>query len=90
MEIALVVTHGVGRTTLAYELCNELKKQDLDDGIIDEIARRCSSTINDSTSLEARTWTLATTIARELELGNTYPNITRDRSVPENHVYLKG
>jgi len=88
MKIAFIGTHGVGKTTLAYELCNELKKQDLDVGFIDEIARRCPFPINESTSLEAQTWILATTIARELELGKIYPNIICDRAVIDNYVYL--
>ncbi len=88
MKIAFIGTHGVGKTTLAYELCNELKKQNLDVGFIDEIARRCPFPINEATSLEAQTWILATTIARELELGKIYPNIICDRAVIDNYVYL--
>jgi hypothetical protein len=88
MKIAFIGTHGIGKTTLAYELCNELKKQHLDVGFIDEIARRCPFPINEATSLEAQTWILATTIARELELGKIYPNIICDRSVIDNYVYL--
>ncbi len=88
MKIAFIGTHGVGKTTLAYELCNELKKQDLDVGFIDEIARRCPFPINEATSLEAQTWILATTIARELELSKIYPNIICDRAVLDNYVYL--
>lgn len=88
MKIAFIGTHGIGKTTLAYELCNELKKQNLDVGFIDEIARRCPFPINEATSLEAQTWILATTIARELELGKIYPNIICDRSVFDNYVYL--
>jgi thymidylate kinase len=88
MKIAFIGTHGVGKTTLAYELCNELKKQHLDVGFIDEIARRCPFPINEETSLEAQTWILATTIARELEMNKIYPNIICDRSVLDNYVYL--
>ena len=88
MKIAFIGTHGIGKTTLAYELCNELKKQHLDVGFIDEIARRCPFPINEATSLEAQTWILATTIARELELGKIYPNTICDRSVFDNYVYL--
>ncbi len=88
MKIAFIGTHGIGKTTLAYELCNELKKQHLDVGFIDEIARRCPFPINEGTSLEAQTWILATTIGRELELNKIYPNIICDRSVLDNYVYL--
>lgn len=88
MKIAFIGTHGIGKTTLAYELCNELKKQHLDVGFIDEIARRCPFPINEATSLEAQTWILATTIARELELNKIYPNVICDRAVIDNYVYL--
>jgi len=88
MKIAFIGTHGVGKTTLAYELCNELKKRHFDVGFIDEIARRCPFPINEETSLEAQTWILTTTISRELELNKIYPNIICDRSVLDNYVYL--
>jgi len=88
MKIAFIGTHGVGKTTLAYELCNELKKQHLDVGYIDEIARRCPFPINEGTSLEAQTWILTTTICREMEMNKIYPNIICDRSVFDNYVYL--
>jgi len=88
MKIAFIGAHGVGKTTLAYELCNELKKQSFDVAFLDEIARRCPFPINEATSLEAQTWILATTIARELELGKVYPNLICDRSVIDNYVYL--
>lgn len=88
MKIAFIGTHGIGKTTLAYELCNELKKRHMDVGFIDEIARRCPFPINESTSLEAQIWIIATTIARELELTKIYPNIICDRSVFDNYVYL--
>ncbi len=88
MKIAFIGTHGIGKTTLAYELCNELKKQHLDVGFIDEIARRCPFPINEATSLEAQTWILATTIARELELNKIYSHIICDRAVIDNYVYL--
>ncbi len=88
MKIAFIGTHGVGKTTLAYELCNELKKQHLDVGFIDEIARRCPFPINEETSLEAQTWILTTTICREMEMNKIYPNIICDRSVFDNYIYL--
>ena len=88
MKISFIGTHGIGKTTLAYELCNELKKRHLDVGFVDEIARRCPFPINEATSLEAQTWVLATTIARELELNKIYPNIICARSVIDNYVYL--
>lgn len=88
MKIAFIGTHGVGKTTLAYRLCNELKRLGYDVGYLDEVARRSPFPVNEATSLEAQIWIIATTIAKELELGKVYNDLVCDRAVIDNYVYL--
>ncbi len=88
MKIAFIGTHGVGKTTLTYELCTRLKKQNIDVGYIEELARRCPFPINEDTSLEAQTWILTTTITKEIELSKIYRYIICDRSILDNYAYL--
>jgi thymidylate kinase len=88
MKIAFIGTHGIGKTTLTYELCTRLKKQDLDVGFIEELARRCPFPINEGTSLEAQTWILTMTITKEIEHTKVYEHIICDRAVLDNYAYL--
>jgi thymidylate kinase len=88
MKIAFIGTHGIGKTTLTYELCTRLKKLDMDVGFIEELARRCPFPINEGTSLEAQTWILTMTITKEIEHTKVYQHIICDRSVLDNYAYL--
>ena len=67
MKIAFIGTHGVGKTTLCYELAASLKKRDLSVELVREVARECPLPINRDTTLKAQSWILHTQIARELE-----------------------
>ena len=40
MKVAFIGTHGVGKTTLCYDLAAALKKRDLTVEIVREVARR--------------------------------------------------
>lgn len=88
MKIAFIGTHGIGKTTLTYELCTRLKKLDMDVGYIEELARRCPFPINEGTSLEAQTWILTMTITKEIEFTKVYQHIICDRSALDNYAYL--
>ena len=39
MKVAFIGTHGVGKTTLCYDLAALLKRQDVDVDIVKEVAR---------------------------------------------------
>lgn len=47
MKIAIVGTHGIGKTTLAYQIACEAKKKGKNATVINEIARRCPFPLND-------------------------------------------
>ena len=46
MKVAFIGTHGVGKTTLCYDLAALLKRRDLNVDVVKEVARlsRCPST----------------------------------------------
>ena len=46
IKIAFVGTHGVGKTTLCYELAAWMKKREARVDMVREVARRCPLPIN--------------------------------------------
>ena len=89
MKVAFIGTHGVGKTTLAFEMASQLKKLGANVGFLEEVARRCPFPINEDTSLVAQTWILVETIRREIELSKVYPEVVCDRSVLDNYCYME-
>ena len=50
MKVAFIGTHGVGKTTLCYDLAAALKKRDLTVELVREVARECPLPINRETT----------------------------------------
>lgn len=88
LKLAFVGTHGVGKTTLCYDLAAQLKRLDLGVELVKEVARRCPLPINEDTTLDAQAWILHTQIAEELEASARYEAVICDRSVLDNYAYL--
>jgi len=88
MKIAFIGTHGVGKTTLCYELAAALKRLDLSVDLVKEVARRCPLPINRDTTSQAQQWILHQQIADEIELEPLYDVIVCDRAVLDNYAYL--
>lgn len=88
LKLAFVGTHGVGKTTLCYDLAAQLKRLDLGVELVKEVARRCPLPINEETTLDAQAWILHTQIAEELEASARYEAVICDRSVLDNYAYL--
>ncbi len=88
MKIAFIGTHGVGKTTLCYDLASQLKRQDLSVDVVKEVARSCPLPINEETTLEAQAWILHTQIAQEIAAVAQYEAVICDRSVLDNYAYL--
>lgn len=88
MKIAFIGSHGVGKTTLCYELAAYLKRLDLSVDIVKEVARACPLPINRQTTVLAQEWILHSQIAIEIELAEQYEVIVCDRSVLDNYAYL--
>ncbi len=88
LKVAFVGTHGVGKTTLCFDLAAQLKRLDLGVDIVKEVARRCPLPINEDTTLDAQAWILHTQIAEEIEAVSQYEAVVCDRSVLDNYAYL--
>ena len=87
-KIAFIGTHGVGKTTLCYDLAAALKKEGLGVDIVKEVARLSPLPINRQTSLEAQLWILTTQIAEEIRSAAGHEVVVCDRSVLDNYAYL--
>ena len=88
MKIAFIGTHGVGKTTLCYELAAALKRLDMSVDLVKEVARGCPLPINRETTDAAQNWILHTQVAREIELSAHYDVIVCDRAVVDNYAYM--
>lgn len=89
MKIAFIGTHGVGKTTLCYDLAAALKRRDLTVELVREVARECPLPINRETTIKAQAWILHTQIAWELQAGAKAEVVVCDRAVLDNYCYLK-
>jgi nicotinamide riboside kinase len=88
MKLAFIGTHGVGKTTLCYDLAAVLKRQGINVDMVKEVARLSPLPINRKTSLEAQMWILATQMAEEIRSGSQHDVVVCDRSVLDNYAYM--
>jgi len=87
-KIAFIGSHGVGKTTLCFELAAALKRLDLSVDLVKEVARGCPLPINRETTGDAQNWILHTQVAREIELSAAFDVIICDRAVLDNYAYM--
>jgi tRNA uridine 5-carbamoylmethylation protein Kti12 len=89
MKIGIMGTHGVGKTTFAYQLLAEKKKENpnLKVGIVTEVARDCPFPINEKTTKKAQLWIFAEQLKREIEAEKKNDIIICDRTLLDNLVY---
>jgi len=88
VKIAFIGTHGVGKTTLCYDLGAILKRRGLNVDLVKEVARLSPLPINRQTSLEAQLWILTTQVAEEIRSAAHHEVVVCDRSVLDNYAYL--
>jgi len=88
LKIAFVGSHGVGKTTLCFDLASQLKRLDIAVELVKEVARRCPLPINEQTTPDAQAWILHTQIAEEVAAAAMYEAVVCDRSVLDNYAYL--
>jgi len=88
VKIAFIGSHGVGKTTLCFDLAARLKRLDMGVDIVKEVARDCPLPINEATTLEAQAWILHSQIAQELASASRNDAVIYDRSVLDNYAYL--
>ena len=88
MKIAFIGTHGVGKTTLCYDLAAVLKRGGVAVDIVKEVARLSPLPINRKTSLDAQTWILMTQVAEEIRSKAYHDVVVCDRSAIDNYAYM--
>ncbi len=88
MKIALIGTHGAGKTTLCFEIAARLKRRNVDVEVVREVARSCPLPINQETTTAAQEWILHTQMAWEIEAESRHDVVLCDRSVLDNYCYL--
>ena len=88
MRIALMGSHGVGKTTLCFDVAARLKRLDMGVDLVKEVARACPLPINKDTTFEAQAWILHSQIAEELAADYRYEVVVCDRSVLDNYAYM--
>lgn len=89
MKIAVIGTHGVGKTTLAALLFSEAKRRGKNARFINEVARDCPFPLNDKFSIEGAHWICTTQIHKELNAVSSKSDfIICDRSSIDPILYL--
>jgi hypothetical protein len=88
MKIGLIGSHGVGKTTLCFDVAARLKRLDLGVELVKEVARACPLPINRETTAEAQGWILHTQIAEEIVAAARYDIVVSDRTVLDNYAYM--
>lgn len=86
-KVALVGTHGVNKTTLAYELAGALKRKGRTVELLTEIARECPFPLNEQATREAYLWIIARQVQLEIEKAPRADVLVCDRSVLDNFAY---
>jgi ethanolamine utilization protein EutP (predicted NTPase) len=87
-KIALVGTHGVNKTTIAYELAGVLKRKGHSVELLTEIARECPFPLNEHATREAYQWIIARQVQLEIEKLPRADVLVCDRAVLDNFALL--
>jgi thymidylate kinase len=88
IKVAFIGSHGVGKTTLCYEIAARLKRRDFRVDMVKEVARKCPLPINKESTIDAQAWILHTQMAMEIEASSNHDVVVCDRSVLDNYAYL--
>ena len=88
MKIAFIGSHGVGKTTLSYDVAAQFKRLGTNVDIVKEVARLSPLPINQRTSRDAQLWILMTQIAEEIRSASQHDLVVCDRSVLDNYAYM--
>lgn len=89
MKIAVVGTHGCGKTTLTYLIAAEAKKRGFNAKVVNEVARSCPFPLNDGFSLDGAHWIITQQINKELSAKAAKTEMTIcDRSSIDPIIYI--
>lgn len=88
MKIAFLGSHGVGKTTLCFDLAAQLKRRGVNVDMVKEVARASPLPVNRKTSREAQLWILNTQVAEEIRASAHSDVVVCDRAALDNYAYF--
>ena len=87
--IAISGTHGTGKSRLAYDITSKLRDLGFNTVVLDEIARTCPFSINQSADFRSQSWLINKQLTTELEMIDRFDYIVTDRAVLDPYAYGK-
>lgn len=87
MKIAIIGTHGTGKTTLAYKFTGHLKEKGYNAVMIEECASKSPLGLNEAATLESQIWIIGKQMTEELEKAAKYDVVVCDRALIDSYVY---
>lgn len=88
-KIAIIGTHGVGKTTLAHKMAYEKMQEGKSVIVLGETARECPFPLNKQMSVEAALWIFHRQMIKELEAEQRYDVVICDRSTMDSFIYAQ-
>jgi len=90
MKIAIIGTHGTGKTTLAYVIATAAKQKGVNVKLVQEVARTSPFPLNEDFDIDCAHWIITSQIKRELSAkAEKSEMIICDRSSIDPICYLK-
>jgi len=90
MKISIIGTHGIGKSTLAYQIACAAKERGKNAIVINEVARASPFPLNEGFDLNGATWIVTSQINRELDaIAQGVDLIVCDRSSYDPICYLE-
>lgn len=89
LKIAVVGTHGCGKSTLVFKLAAHYKTQGFNVKIIQEVARNCPFPINEKSTIETNLWIYHEHCKQEIEASRDHEVVISDRSAYDSFIYAK-
>jgi nicotinamide riboside kinase len=90
MKIAIIGTHGIGKSTLATKFVLYALNSAINVKLVREVARDCPLGINEKFNVDSATWIVCEQIKRELDAtAKGYPLIICDRSSIDPIMYSR-
>lgn len=87
VKIALIGTHGTGKSTIVYDIVNRLKKQKINAEPLKEVARDCPLPINEDATIKSQEWIIFQQYLEEIKEERRSELVVCDRSVLDGYVY---
>jgi thymidylate kinase len=89
IKIGLIGSHGVGKTSLAFLIASELKREGFNVNVITELIRECPLPINKNATKNTFLWLFSSQIKKEIEFTNQkgLQYLICDRTVYDPVIY---